>query len=340
MRTIKTLCLMISVVALGLAGCVPPGGLTTGKSRTHVQHNFNLAAGQLHEIDLQLVGPGMISVDCMAWGNRGKSVRYLMALNGPGNRGSKKGHYALFRGSEPCAEQYYVSDDDLRWGYGWKVVVKNLEHFPINARVNIRYPGYQYAHQEPGYSPPHEDIGRYTPPPVAVVPQVAPKPVVRQPHQPRPAARHHAAHQPRPAARHHTAKPAKRHYREHEVVAAKSRVHPVKPAKRKSTWINRKFTLSASFGNRQLVQFRLERPGRVILDSTWQNGNIPLAMMLNGPGQTSAYTRKDGRSRSRVELVVTPTLFAKGHTWTATIANFSRKGPVSGVFKIGYPGKR
>jgi len=338
----KRLVMFIAATSI-LVGCVPPGEMSRDAPQTFVKHDLNLAAGQTHVIDLPLAGTGMIWLDCMAFGKRGENASFRVTLDGPGNRGGKNGHYAYFQGVQKCNQQYYVKDDDLSWGTNWKVVVKNMERHPIRAIVNIRYPGYRYAEQEPGYYPSRENSAGYQQPPAYSPP--APRATPRPAHTPGatahlPAPRPPAArpHSPRPAPRAHRAEPATRH-REHAAVPAHRHAHPAKPAVRKPVWINRNFSLSASFGNRQVVQFRLKRPGRVILNATWQNGNIPLAIMLNGPGQTSAYARRDGKSRLRVEFVVTSAMLAKGNTWTATIANFSRKGPVNGVFRIGYPGR-
>lgn len=102
---------------------------------------------------------------------------------------------------------------------------------------------------------------------------------------------------------------------------------------------SKQFTISAERGARETLSFEVTTPGTITLEATWSSsgGAVNLALILNGPGQTGYYARKDGASPLSVEYTVTSQDVAKGKAWTATIANFSGRGPVAGTLKVAYP---
>jgi len=96
------------------------------------------------------------------------------------------------------------------------------------------------------------------------------------------------------------------------------------------------FQLSAKFGDRKTYSFAVTAPGRVALRARW-SGGAPLALILNGPGQTGYHVRKDGSSPLKAVYTVTRRDLAKRGHWTASIVNFSKQGPVRGVLVVSYP---
>jgi PEGA domain len=97
--------------------------------------------------------------------------------------------------------------------------------------------------------------------------------------------------------------------------------------------ITKSFALSDAFGSREIVQFQVAQPGRIVLEAHWA-GNTPLALILNGPGRGGAYARKDGVSPLTVEYFVTSQDISSGNGWRASIVNFSRQGPVTGTLSV------
>ncbi len=97
------------------------------------------------------------------------------------------------------------------------------------------------------------------------------------------------------------------------------------------------FSLSASYGNRDVLQFQVKKPGRVAIEAEWSGNANSLALILNGQGQTGYYARKDGQSVLKVEYDIKQSDLARGNTFTATITNFSNKGPANGVIRVMYP---
>ena len=65
-------------------------------------------------------------------------------------------------------------------------------------------------------------------------------------------------------------------------------------------------------------QFQITQPGPIKANLTWDSKDCPLSMILNGPGQTGYYQRKDGPSPLAFEFAVTETHIAKGKDWTIT----------------------
>ena len=96
------------------------------------------------------------------------------------------------------------------------------------------------------------------------------------------------------------------------------------------------FGLNQVFGAREVIPFRVNQPGKIILEALWE-GNSPLALILNGPGQVGFYARRDGQSPLRVEYEVTTQDLTKGEEWQASIVNFSKVGPIQGSLRVTTP---
>jgi len=96
------------------------------------------------------------------------------------------------------------------------------------------------------------------------------------------------------------------------------------------------FRLSNAPGSREALQFEVAVPGKVRLAAGWTGPAGTLALILNGPGRETYYARKDGGSLLKLEYEVKREDLRGGATWTATIANFSGRGPVEGTLRAVY----
>jgi len=96
------------------------------------------------------------------------------------------------------------------------------------------------------------------------------------------------------------------------------------------------FQLSSDFGDRKTYSFAVTAPGKIVLRANW-SGSMPLALILNGPGQTGYYVRKDGKSPLRAVYTVTRRDLEKRGHWRVSIANFSRVGGAAGKLSVSYP---
>jgi hypothetical protein len=103
------------------------------------------------------------------------------------------------------------------------------------------------------------------------------------------------------------------------------------------TQVRERFHVSSAFGDRDRYQLTLTQPGRLKLRAIWKGTAEMLALILNGPGQTGYYARKDGRSPLEIDFELTPELLERGDEWRVSIVNFSRKGSAEGVLLMEYP---
>ena len=92
------------------------------------------------------------------------------------------------------------------------------------------------------------------------------------------------------------------------------------------------FTIGA--GQRQVVNLSITSPGLLKMKASWQ-GDASLALILNGPGQTGAYTRKEGRSPLWINFKITQAHLDQGNEWQVTVANFG-SGSASGIISTGF----
>ena len=101
--------------------------------------------------------------------------------------------------------------------------------------------------------------------------------------------------------------------------------------------VQRVFQLSEVFGDRETFDITLVRPGVVRVSANWRGSTQRLALILNGPGQTGYYARRDGPSALRIEFNVTEDLLRRGRNWTVSVVNFSRRGSSVGRIVVDYP---
>jgi hypothetical protein len=88
--------------------------------------------------------------------------------------------------------------------------------------------------------------------------------------------------------------------------------------------------------NRTIYHLRLTGPGEIRARASWSGAQGTLALIINGPGQTSYYARQDGGSPLQVSYTVTDADFATGDTWRVTVASFGTDR-ADGNIEITYP---
>jgi hypothetical protein len=104
--------------------------------------------------------------------------------------------------------------------------------------------------------------------------------------------------------------------------------------------VRERFHVISAFGNRDRYQLTLTQAGRLKLRAVWKGTAQTLALILNGPGQTGYYARKDGRSPLEIDFQLTPELLRRGNKWQVSIINFSRQGSAEGTLFMEHPVKK
>lgn len=97
------------------------------------------------------------------------------------------------------------------------------------------------------------------------------------------------------------------------------------------------FKLGSMFGDRETFDITLPRAGLVHIRVDWRGSTEALAAILNGPGQTGYYARRDGAAPLELEFNVTDELFRRGAKWRVSVVNFSRLGSSVGRMVVDYP---
>lgn len=101
--------------------------------------------------------------------------------------------------------------------------------------------------------------------------------------------------------------------------------------------ITRSFNLTGS--SREVVEFNVTAPGRIEVKAEWSGTASSLALILNGPGRTQYYGRKDGASPLNLSFNVTNQHLSLGTGWKVSVANFSSTTTAQGRVQISYPEK-
>lgn len=111
-------------------------------------------------------------------------------------------------------------------------------------------------------------------------------------------------------------------------------LHVVEPDR---ATISQVFKLGSAFGERDTFDITLPRAGMVNIHVVWRGTTKNLAVILNGPGQTGYYARRDGASPIEIKFNVTEQLFRRGAQWRVSVVNFSRSGSSVGRMVVDYP---
>ncbi len=90
-----------------------------------------------------------------------------------------------------------------------------------------------------------------------------------------------------------------------------------------------------NFGDRNTFDIKVTKPGPIKIKVDWQGPE--LALILNGPGQTGYYARKDGPCPLAITYDVAKTVLNRGTQWKVSVVNFSKKGQATGKIVIEYP---
>jgi hypothetical protein len=99
--------------------------------------------------------------------------------------------------------------------------------------------------------------------------------------------------------------------------------------------VTRSFSIGTN--GRESVEFTVPAAGRLQARAEWTGTASKLALILNGPGLTQAYTRQDGPSPLSLSFTITPALFAKGTAWKISVANFQSNSNAQGTIRVTLP---
>ncbi len=88
--------------------------------------------------------------------------------------------------------------------------------------------------------------------------------------------------------------------------------------------------------NRVVYHLRLTEAGWIKVNASWTGTQTNLALIINGPGQSSYYARQDGPTGLSVAYAVTAADYEKGQEWRVTVASFGT-GQATGKIAISYP---
>lgn len=99
--------------------------------------------------------------------------------------------------------------------------------------------------------------------------------------------------------------------------------------------ISREFSLSGS--DKLAVDLAVAGPGKVRAKAVWTGTASSLALILNGPGMTQAYARRDGASPLALEFDLTAELLSKGSGWKISVASFQAGATASGTLTVELP---
>lgn len=103
----------------------------------------------------------------------------------------------------------------------------------------------------------------------------------------------------------------------------------------KSSVLNRAFDLSGQ--GREVMELEITAAGKLEAKAEWTGNADKVALILNGPGQTQYYARKDGRSPLSLVFNVTASQLAKGNDWKLSVAVFG-DGTAKGKVEVRLPG--
>jgi hypothetical protein len=81
---------------------------------------------------------------------------------------------------------------------------------------------------------------------------------------------------------------------------------------------------------RKILDIEIPSAGILSVEANWQGQARTLALILNGPGQAQAFSRKDGASPLTLTFKITEEMLKSGHTWKISLVNFNKTGSAEG----------
>jgi len=99
--------------------------------------------------------------------------------------------------------------------------------------------------------------------------------------------------------------------------------------------VSREFSFSGA--DKLAVELKIAGPGKVRAKAVWSGTASSLALILNGPGMTQAYVRRDGPSPLSLEFDLTSELASKGTGWRISVANYPSGATVRGTLTVDLP---
>jgi hypothetical protein len=107
------------------------------------------------------------------------------------------------------------------------------------------------------------------------------------------------------------------------------------PSVQKSPVLTRTFNLSGQ--DREVIELEITAAGKLEAEAEWTGTADKVAIILNGPGQTQYYARKDGRSPLSIAFTFTERHLSKGDSWKLSVAVFG-DGTAKGKVEVRLPG--
>jgi hypothetical protein len=90
----------------------------------------------------------------------------------------------------------------------------------------------------------------------------------------------------------------------------------------------REFRLASH--ERKIIDIEIPGAGVLSVKAEWQGAAKTLALILNGPGQTQAFSREDGTSPLTLTFKISEEMLKSGNKWKISLVNFSRTGLAEG----------
>lgn len=108
------------------------------------------------------------------------------------------------------------------------------------------------------------------------------------------------------------------------------------PVQAKGATLSREFSFAGA--DKLVVELKIAGPGKIRARAVWTGAAARLALILNGPGMTQAYARRDGPSPLSLEFDLTDELAAKGSEWRISVVGFQSGAAARGTLTVELPG--
>ncbi len=107
------------------------------------------------------------------------------------------------------------------------------------------------------------------------------------------------------------------------------------PVQAKGATLSREFSFSGA--DKLVVDLKIAGPGRIRARAVWTGTATSLALILNGPGMTQAYARRDGPSPLSLEFDITDELAVRGSDWRISAVGFQAGATARGTLTVELP---